>query len=84
MSPVKFHLPSRVWFHRADWVAELAGGDRNLLLFTNTGSLGRPLFQQSARGPQPEREAKCHIHSKTTFIWEELLTVKAASKCLSQ
>ena len=60
------------------------GAETETCLFANAGSLRRPLFQQSARGPQPEREAKCYTHSKTSFIWEELLTVKAASKCLSQ
>ena len=38
----------------------------------------------SPHGPQPEREAKCHTHSKTSFIWEEFLIVKAASKFPSQ
>lgn len=38
----------------------------------------------SSRGTQPEREAKCHTHLNTSFIWEEFLIVKAASEFLSQ
>lgn len=44
----------------------------------------RTFVTLSPRGTQPEREAKCHTHLTTSFIWEELLIVKATSKILSK
>lgn len=44
----------------------------------------RTFLTLSPRGTQPEREAKCHTHLTTSFIWEELLIVKATSKILSK
>lgn len=84
MSPVKFRLPLRVWFHRADGVAELAGWRQKPASFRQCWLLGLPLFQHGQHVDPNLKGKQSATHAKTSFIWEELLTVKAASKCLSQ
>ena len=65
---------------RGGWVGRV---ETETCLFSSM-LLRAPTFPTwSARGPQSERKQSA-THSKTSFIWEELLTVKAASKCLSQ
>lgn len=84
MSPVKFRLPLEVWFPRQTGWLSWRGGDRNLPLFINAGSLGLPLSQHGQHVDPNLKGKQSATHAKTSFIWEELLTVKAASKCLSQ